>query len=93
MDGDFEARWMPFAGFAGIARRHWNIEGKRPEHVPGTPEYLLEAATSAIKALDALYSETIHWNDQIHALDHLLGREHPRYDDERQRLLIATGEC
>lgn len=70
----------------------WDIEGKKPEDVPGTPEYLLEAATKAIKALDALYSETIHWNDQIHALDHLLGREHPRYDDEHQRLLIATQE-
>lgn len=40
MDGDFKARWTPFAGFAGIARRHYDELSRLKRDLPAEPPYV-----------------------------------------------------
>lgn len=54
---------------------------------------LEEAASQAIEALEELYKESMNWNDQLHSIHHLWGREHPLFEKEHRKLLIAARDA
>lgn len=70
-----------------------HFEEQQANQIEGSIEHLIDSANKAIAALDELYKESVNWNEQPHSIHHLWGKEHPLFEKEHWKLLIAAQDA